>query len=225
VSQGGYGLGSPGTRVFAEGPHVLVGVETALDQIEAEYSGRPLVVVSCLAEGADRLVAEATLRRVGARLVAVLPMRQRDLMADFGAPESRVEFLTLLSQAREIVQMPARATRDEAYVAANNWLLDNVDVLVAVWDGLAAEGPGGTAEVVAQARARAMPLAWVHATKGKRGAMETTSLGAEQGRTTFENPSTARSGEGDPGIGRIGGFRAHVHGWPQPDEPIWGGSR
>jgi hypothetical protein len=187
-------VGVTGHRVFAEGPHVLAGVETALDQIEAEYRGRPLVVVSCLAEGADRLVAEAALRRVGARLVAVLPMLQRDLVADFGAPESRDEFLTLLSRASEIVQMPARATRDEAYVAANNWLLDNIDVLVAVWDGLAAEGPGGTAEVVAQARARAMSLAWVHESNGKRGATEATSLGAEQGRMTFENPSTAHSG-------------------------------
>jgi hypothetical protein len=66
-------------------------------------------------------------------------------------------------------------------------MLDAVDVLVAIWDGGDAHGDGGTADVVTGARARNMPLAWVHAGNRVPGTMEATSLGAEQGRVTFEN--------------------------------------
>ena len=49
------------------------------------------------------------------------------------------------------------------------------------------EGQGGTGEVVAQARARGKPIAWIHAGNRKPGTMEPTSLGADQGRVTYEN--------------------------------------
>jgi hypothetical protein len=173
--------------VLAEVPRVAAGVEAALDRIEAAFPGRALVVVSALAEGADRLVAEAVLRRPGARLRVVLPMAQSEYVADFATPESRDEFLALLARAYELVELPARATRDEAYAAANDRILDGVDVLVAVWDGADAQGRGGTAEVVARARSRHLPLAWIHAGNRRPGTMEPTTLEAEQGRVTFEN--------------------------------------
>lgn len=180
-------IGVTGHRVLAEVPRVVAGVEEALDRIEAAFPGRTLVVVSALAEGADRLVAEAVLRRAGAKLSVVLPMPRGELVADFATGESRDEFAGLLARAAEVVELPERATRDEAYAAANEWLLDNVDVLVAVWDGAEAQGQGGTAEVVAQARARHIPLAWVHAGNRAPGTMEATNLGADQGYVTFEN--------------------------------------
>jgi uncharacterized iron-regulated membrane protein len=92
-------IGVTGHRVLAEVPRVLAGVEAALDRIEAAFPGRALVVVSCLAEGADRLVAEAALRRPGARLVAVLPMPRSEYLADFATPDSRDAFLHLLNDA------------------------------------------------------------------------------------------------------------------------------
>jgi hypothetical protein len=180
-------IGVTGHRVLTEVPRVLAGVEAALDRIEAAFPGRPLVVVSCLAEGADRLVAEAVLRREGARLVAVSPMPRRELVADFTTAESLAEFEGLLARAAEVVELPARATRNEAYAAANERMLDGIDVLVAVWDGEGALGRGGTAEVFAQARARRMPIAWVHAGSRRPGILEPTALGADQGNVTYEN--------------------------------------
>ena len=180
-------IGVTGHRVLAELPRVLAGVEAALDRIEAANPGRALVVVSCLAEGADRLVAEAVLRRPGARLVAVLPMPQGELVADFVTEESRAEFEGLLGRAGEVVELPSRATRDEAYAAANEWMLGGVDVLVAVWDGGDAQGPGGTGEVVARARVRQQPLAWIHARNRQPGTREALGPGVETGHVTFDN--------------------------------------
>jgi hypothetical protein len=180
-------IGVTGHRILAERERLVVGIETALGRIEARFPGRVLVVVSALAEGADRLVAEAVLGRPGSRLVAVLPMPRSDYLSDFAMPESQDEFLRLLAGAAEVVELPASSSRTEAYAAANERLLDGIDVLVAVWDGGGAQGQGGTAEVVARARTLRLPLAWVHAGNRKPGTMEATSLGADQGRVTYEN--------------------------------------
>ena len=188
-ASGAYGtlrIGVTGHRVLAEMPRVTAGVEAALDRIEAAFPGRAPVVVSALAEGADRLVAEAVLRRPGTRLRVVLPMARSDYLADFVTGESRDAFLALLARADEVAVLPARGTRDEAYAAANDRMLDEVDALVAIWDGVGAQGQGGTGEVVARARARHLPLAWVHAGNRVPGTMEPTSLGPEQGRVTYE---------------------------------------
>lgn len=186
-SQGELRIGVTGHRILAELQRVRSGVEAALDRIETAFPGRPLVVVSALAEGADRLVAGAVLAQPGSRLVAVLPLVPSDYLADFATAESQEEFLALRARAGETVQLAPRATRDEAYAAANEWMLGNADVLIAVWDGQGAQGEGGTAQVVARARAHRLPLAWVHAGNRAPGTMEPKSLGADQGLVTYEN--------------------------------------
>ena len=180
-------IGVTGHRVLAEAALITSGIEKALARIEERRPGRSLVVVSALAEGADRLVAEAVLNRSGARLQVVLPLPKFDYLDDFAAPNSKDDFLRCLDRADSVTELPAQASRDDAYAAANDRLLDGVDVLIAVWDGKGAQGHGGTAEVVARARARHLPLAWVHAGNRKPGTMEPTSLGEEQGKVTFEN--------------------------------------
>jgi hypothetical protein len=145
------------------------------------------VVVSALAEGADRLVVRAVLKRGGSRLEAILPLPKFDFLNDFETPDSKEDFLRLIARADYVTGLPACATREEAYAAANERLLDGVDVLIAVWDGKGGQGEAGTAEVVARARARRLPLAWVHAGNRKTHTMKPTSLGADQGHVTYEN--------------------------------------
>ena len=187
-------IGVTGHRVLADLPLVRSGIEKALARIEGSHPGRVLIAVSALAEGADQLVAEAVLRRPDARLEAVLPLPRFDLLADFTTPESKEEFLRFLDRADFVTELPgsgggkeAGADRDAAYAAASAEMLKGVDVLVAIWDGAAAQGEAGTADVVARARARNMPLAWIHAGNRKPGTLEATTLGAEQGHVTFEN--------------------------------------
>jgi hypothetical protein len=40
-------------------------------------------------------------------------------------------------------------------------VLRHSDVLLAVWDGMPARGPGGTGAIVAAARTMGLPLLWV----------------------------------------------------------------
>lgn len=118
-------------------------------------------MVSALAEGADRVVARRVLARAGNGLTAVLPMPPADYRKDFATDASQQDFTALLAAADEVVEMPAQPTRWQAYKAAGVYGLDRADVVLAIWDGLTARGVGGTAEIVAMARARRLPLAWI----------------------------------------------------------------
>ncbi len=99
----------------------------------APGAGMALVVVSALAEGADRLVAEEVLaagaglgpgpRRMApetvlgdldTRLEVALPLRQPDYEEDFKTEESKEEFRRLLARASAIwpgADRPEPATR------------------------------------------------------------------------------------------------------------------
>ena len=179
-------IGVTGHRILTELDRVRAGVDEALARIEQAFPGRPLTVLSALAEGADRLVAQQILRRPGARLVVPLPLAKADYMADFASPKSKQEFLSLLGRADEVVELPPARAREHAYDAAGNYVLEHSNVLLAVWDGRPAQGQGGTGAIVARARERSLPLVWVHAGNRRPGTLEPTSLGAEQGMVTFE---------------------------------------
>jgi hypothetical protein len=180
-------IGIAGHRFLAEPERIAAGIEAALGRLTDAYPGRPLALVSALAEGADRLAVEPAIKKLGARLIAVLPLPKADYMRDFQTAESKAEFERLLHWAEEKVELPARDNREEAYAAAGDAVLDRADVLLTVWDGQGAQGLAGTGKVVARARARGIPIAWVHAGNRKPGTTEPTSLGPDQGRVTYEN--------------------------------------
>ena len=180
-------VGVTGHRFLADPERLTAGVEAALRRIEQAFPNGPLTVISALAEGADRLVARRFLARPEAHLVVPLPLPQSDYMADFESPASREEFLDLLAQAEQVVTLPPASNRDQAYAAAGRYVLDHCDVLIAIWDGKPAQGLAGTSEIVALARARRLPLAWIHAGNRLPGTNIPTSLGTEQGKVTFEH--------------------------------------
>jgi SMODS and SLOG-associating 2TM effector domain 1 len=116
-----------------------------------------LTVVSALAEGADRIVAGEALAR-GASLEVVLPLPREDYQADFASEESKADFRALMGRAAAITELAASGRREDAYERAGRAVVDRSDVLLALWDGRAARGRGGTAEIVAYARQHRVPV-------------------------------------------------------------------
>lgn len=116
-----------------------------------------LAVVSALAEGADRIVARLAMLR-GASLEVVLPMPPSDYLTDFKLVSSRDEFGALLAQATMVRELAWTGDRDEAYERAGRVIVDRSDVVVALWDGQAARGRGGTAEIVSYAQQQGVPV-------------------------------------------------------------------
>ncbi|MCJ0824916.1 hypothetical protein MQC88_02900 [Luteimonas sp. 50] len=117
------------------------------------------VVLSPLAEGGDRLVAEAGLEQ-GARLVVPLPLPARMYAQDFATAQSRAQFERLLEQAQvvalplpegaggiEALHVPG-ALRDRQYLLAGLYVASHCHVLFALWDGSDEGGVGGTAQIV-----------------------------------------------------------------------------
>ena len=113
-----------------------------------------LVGVSCLADGADAVFAQAVLD-AGGSLVAVLPAaRYREALPE----DYRPVYDQLLARAGKVVQLPYVTPDSHAYMEAGKRMIDESDSLLAVWDGQPGRGPGGTADVVAYARSRGVPV-------------------------------------------------------------------
>ena len=180
-------VGITGHRFLAELPRLLESLECALDLLEDTFQGRELVCISSLAEGADRLAAEAVIDRPGGGLVAVLPFDQMEYEQDFETPESLAEFDRLLQHAREVIVMPEAAERNEGYARAGEYVLEHSDVLVAIWDGQGAQGQGGTGEIVAKALAAGKAVLHIKAGNRIPGTSAPTSLGPEQGALLIHN--------------------------------------
>jgi len=128
-----------------------------LERLQRAAPGQRAVVLSCLAEGADRLVARLAIDHLAAELVAILPMPPRDFRRDFRDAASRREFDALLDAASRRVTIDDRTPgaggsdeegRARRYALAGAWLVERSGVLVAIWDGKPARGIGGTAQIV-----------------------------------------------------------------------------
>lgn len=132
-------------------------VRTIFRELRAALPRTPLVVLTPLAEGADRLVARAALEE-GARLYVPLPMPRALYETDFTTPESRAEFDELFARADYTVEMPLVSSeaevrqpgtaRNKQYDAVGEFVARHSQILIALWDGNPSAKPGGTADIV-----------------------------------------------------------------------------
>jgi hypothetical protein len=122
-----------------------------------------LRVISPLAEGADRMVAQAGLA-MGADLQCPLPFHTEEYKRDFASAASKREFDRLLAQASAVFEAGGeRRAAEVAYERAGQIVVQQSDVLIAVWDGEVSRGRGGTAQMVDEALALGVPVVWLHA--------------------------------------------------------------
>jgi hypothetical protein len=105
--------------------------------------------VSSLAEGADQLFAQAVLE-LGGRFQAVIPSAHYD--TTFNTPTTRAQFSELLGKAYRVETLDFPQPSEDAFLAAGQRVVELSSLLIAVWDGEKARGPGGTADIVQCAR-------------------------------------------------------------------------
>lgn len=116
--------------------------------------GADLVGVTCLADGADQLFAQAVIQLGGALHVIVPARRYRA-----GLPEDcHGTYDELLATAAQVERLDHEESTGQAHMDASTTMLDQIDRLIAVWDCLPAHGWGGTADVVDLARHRNVPV-------------------------------------------------------------------
>jgi len=179
-------IGVTGHRILTEVDKLQAGVDQAFAWIDRIMPGEEWSVISSLAEGADRLVVnQAFKRKPQTRLIVPLPLPVEEYQQDFSSAESLQEFRRLLNLAKEIIHPAAVSSHEDGYLAAGQYILEHSTVLIALWDGQAAQGLGGTGEIVPEAFKRGLPVAWVHCGNREPGTREPASLGVEQGRVSF----------------------------------------
>ncbi|MGA2502660.1 MAG: hypothetical protein ABSG01_01055 [Anaerolineales bacterium] len=180
-------VGVTGHRHLTEIDKIMTGVERVIQRLVATFPGTNFRVLSSLAEGADRILANRLLDIPNATLWAPLPLPQDEYLNDFEDSKSKNEFTHLLAKAERKIELPFKNIRDEAYLAAGMYIIDNCDVLLAIWDGRPARDKAGTGQIVALARKRSLPLAWIYA--GNNESMPGLRVSGEirQGTITFEN--------------------------------------
>lgn len=138
------------------------------DPRPSPYSHEPprLRLISPLAEGSDRIVAHAALEADSAPydLQCVFPFPAGVYREDFitrtewEGPGSAAEFDHLRKRATAVLELDSEPQSENAYVAVGHTLVRQCDVLLAVWDGEKAHGPGGTPEVVIEALRANIPV-------------------------------------------------------------------
>jgi len=140
----------------------------------AAYAGgsAQLRAVSPLAEGSDRMFAEVALD-LGYSLCCPTPFPQAEFEQDFQAanalePGSVERFRGLLQRAKQgpglaLFELNGdRQNEGAAYGAAGRVVLNQSDLLVAIWDGRPAAGAGGTVDTMTQAIGFRTPVLWIH---------------------------------------------------------------
>jgi hypothetical protein len=117
-----------------------------------------LRLITCLAEGFDRITAHSALD-LGYEIQCPLPFSRDEYSKDFQSSESKTEFYLLLQKAGAVYELDfGRSVIDKQYLNAGTILLEQTDILLAFWDGSPAKGPGGTGEIVEIAKEKSIPI-------------------------------------------------------------------
>ena len=134
-----------------------------------------LRLVTSLAEGADRIAARAA-ARLGYELTSPLPFLKEEFCRDFSPETSEyedgrdsvAEFEGLLKASKwpaPPVVFEIEGDRDDprVYTHSAQVVMNQSELLIAVWDGEPSAGAGGTAETVEKAMAHGIPVLWIDA--------------------------------------------------------------
>jgi len=144
-------------------------VREQLNDIAAQYPGAEFMVLSALADGSDRLVADLALKTLDAQLCVALPLPYEIYKRSFGHVDhvsnevSNEEFQHFVGRASLYFEMPLRfggaqileqddeagdSARSRQYALAGAYIVSRSHELIAIWDGKDARGEGGTGDVV-----------------------------------------------------------------------------
>lgn len=146
-------VGFSGHRDISNPEAVEAKIGEVLDRLASEHGS--LATVSSAARGADTLFLEAAKKRELPTLV-ILPSRRKQFEEAVSPAEwSRVRpHLEHTFQVEEITA----SSGDDAYLEVGESIVEQADVVLAVWDGEKAAGPGGTGDAVEYATTTGKPL-------------------------------------------------------------------
>lgn len=118
--------------------------------------GSDMIGRSSVASGGDTLFAEACVA-ANLKWVGLLPFPESEFKKDFNDADWK-RARKLLDQAERIEVLSDTAERPQGYLHCGLATVDGADLMVALWNGKASRGLGGTADIVEHARRLEKPL-------------------------------------------------------------------
>ncbi len=162
-------VGVTGHRLHKVDPtdaHLRDACVRVLHHLKDLYRDRSFIVLSPLAEGADRLVAELAMEELDAQLHVPLPLPYEIYIQDFDPDDQQASvdhFKTLIGRAERYYELPlaggsfnelsrSGSTGNEArakqYALVGAYIVQRCHELIAIWDGTEPNGLGGTGQIV-----------------------------------------------------------------------------
>ena len=127
-----------------------------------------LVGVTMLGPGADQLFARVVLE-LGGTLYVVQPTTGMQYRDGFEDEAARRGYDELYGQASHVEALEHTESTEQAHMDGGQAVVDRSSLLVADWDGQPSRGLGGTADVVAYARQRGVPVTVIWPEGASRG--------------------------------------------------------
>lgn len=166
-------VGITGHRAKALGDELTVNVRKTLDTVfaslkQAAFDLRvreselfdptdPILRLHTpLASGSDQLAAQSA-RANEFQMRALLPFTVEEYQRDFRGEELAL-FNEHLNDADTVMALPGDRSAQDGYVLVGKAVIATSDVIIAIWDGEPANGPGGTAHVVELALRESVPV-------------------------------------------------------------------
>ena len=144
-------------------------IRQVFQDILSNHDETPIILHSALAEGSDQLVATIALEFPEIKIHVPLPKPEVDYLIDFDSDEGRNDFRKLILSADLVTQLNNPKKPQNAYQALGDYLVQQADLLLAVWNGGFNQKGGGTGEVVRSALAVGRPVYWIYSPNLKPG--------------------------------------------------------
>ncbi len=162
-------VGVTGHRLHKVDPndaHLRDACVRVLHDLRDRYRDRSFIVLSPLAEGADRLVAELAMEELDAKLHVPLPLPYEIYIQDFDPDDQQASvdhFKTLIGRAERYYELPlaggsfnelsqrdsvGNEARAKQYALVGAYIVQRCHELIAIWDGTEPNGVGGTGQIV-----------------------------------------------------------------------------
>jgi hypothetical protein len=158
------------TRIKSHLPPIFQAVDSTAKEIlrtnATVYSTDPPIIrlISSLAQGVDQIAVSTCPSNW--QVEAVLPFPMEEYLKDFAATgdnyNARAVFLEDLQKASVVTTLPypKSGRRANGYTEAGGYLLRQIDVLIAVWDGKPPSA-GGTGAIARKAFESGIPVIWL----------------------------------------------------------------
>jgi len=142
-------VGITGHRDIVETEELKEKIKQLFNNMNHKYE--EIKLLSPLADGADRLVADIYLEifKEKSHLVVPMPFDKKRYMEDFDS-ESKEEFLEYLKIANSLIEV--KNTQGYNYKSVGVYVVDESDILLALWDGTFNKKSGGTGDIVQYAK-------------------------------------------------------------------------